>query len=323
MEYKYDSFQKRIAKNINGTNTFFIYNIGEETINKVKDAPIIDFSLIGYLINLLSNYDPSIEDIQGENYYFYNDIFRNISSFIYQLKRSQIRMTVDFVVTEYDNNLKLKAKYVMNPTTIDDPIIEKISNENYYYFKNAIGSATSLLSEIPIRKNNYRYYAFGENKLKIEKIVNSYQYTSREYGKENDLYYYRSRIYNQYNGRFIQKDKAMQEINWYIYARNNPNIYNDPYGEGLYEYYLAIKVAAAYSDAVRWSEEARKRFSSDKVQHQWVSEQITRKYGPDTGAVYGLAKEAKDLFGAGTPSFEDLWDDLIGIWRGMTYPICY
>ena len=63
--------------------------------------------------------------------------------------------------------------------------------------------------------------------------------------KENGLYYYRSRMCNPFVGRFIQKDKVRNGINWFIYVKNNPVIYIDPrgfcacvkYWGGYYDYW--------------------------------------------------------------------------------------
>ena len=100
----------------------------------------------------------------------------------------------------------------MHPQIVDIPIIQKRNTDNYYYYKEGLGSVVALADKTAVIKNKYIYYAFGGSKSKVELIENCYQYTSRENDKETKLYYYRSRTYNPFIGRFIQKDDFINKI---------------------------------------------------------------------------------------------------------------
>ena len=182
-----------------------------------------------------------------------------------------IRMGSD-VLADYDNSLDLKTKYVMHPKRIDSPLLSVIPAQagiqaKYHYYRDGLGSVIALADESANIKNTYKYYAFGGSRSKIETIENRYQYTSRGNDKENNLFYYRSRMYDQNKGRFLQQDKyfiihfkTWSEIsqkknkttwliknispyldvlhaiinsrclNLFLYNRNNPINFLDPYG---------------------------------------------------------------------------------------------
>ncbi len=61
---------------------------------------------------------------------------------------------------------------------------------------------------------------------------NSLYYTGREQDPDSGLYYYRARYYDPTMGRFLTEDpKGFNAgVNFYVYAKNNPINFNDPYG---------------------------------------------------------------------------------------------
>jgi RHS repeat-associated protein len=60
----------------------------------------------------------------------------------------------------------------------------------------------------------------------------SFRYTGRELDSETGLYYYRARYYDPYIGRFLSEDPigVRDGSNKYLYARNNPAGFTDPFG---------------------------------------------------------------------------------------------
>ena len=119
----------------------------------------------------------------------------------------------DDVLLEYDSSINLSAKYIMHPQLVDIPFVQKRNNMDYHYNRDGLGSVITLTDENANINNTYKYYSFGGSKEKSETVENRYQYTSRENDNENDLYYYRSRMYNPIIGRFNQEDKYFQGNN--------------------------------------------------------------------------------------------------------------
>nr|WP_255609648.1 RHS repeat-associated core domain-containing protein [Methylosinus sp. Sm6] len=78
-----------------------------------------------------------------------------------------------------------------------------------------------------------KYTAFGATQSTTGASPSRLKYT----GREDDgagLYYYRARYYDPAIGRFISEDPkgfAAGDVNFYVYATNNPINFNDPSGE--------------------------------------------------------------------------------------------
>jgi RHS repeat-associated protein len=78
----------------------------------------------------------------------------------------------------------------------------------------------------------------------------SFTYTGREYEPELGMYYYRARFYDPSVGRFLQQDTEPGKLSVpptflskYIYAANNPTLFNDPFGKSWFSDffdYLAV-----------------------------------------------------------------------------------
>ena len=78
----------------------------------------------------------------------------------------------------------------------------------------------------------YLYDSFGKIVQQVGGLVNPYTYTAREFDVETGLLYYRARNYDPHRGRFLTEDpvRSAVELNFYVYARNNPVRFNDPSG---------------------------------------------------------------------------------------------
>jgi RHS repeat-associated protein len=96
---------------------------------------------------------------------------------------------------------------------------------------------------------SYSYTSFGELRQQGSKVKNTYTFTGREWDEEIELYFYRARYYDAEAGRFTSRDPSLslggilnipflllqqleipQELNPFIYVRNNPINLTDPFG---------------------------------------------------------------------------------------------
>jgi RHS repeat-associated protein len=63
-------------------------------------------------------------------------------------------------------------------------------------------------------------------------LINPFQYTGREFDAETGHYFYRTRYFDQNNGRFVTEDpiRLVGGFNFYAYVLNNPQNLRDPWG---------------------------------------------------------------------------------------------
>jgi len=154
---------------------------------------------------------------------------------------------------DLDVNGNIIAKYVQNPTILDEPISIQTGSGKYYYLVDGLGSVTGLTDSNGNLVATYKYDAFGniisETGDATLNAINPYRFTSRVYDKEAGLYYYRARYYDAKVGRFTQKDPLRSELtegnNLYVYVGNNPVNRVDPSGTVYFEYCVSIAIANA------------------------------------------------------------------------------
>ena len=140
------------------------------------------------------------------------------------------------VIVDYDENNVVKATYVT--PFLDQNLIMVRGDNTYYYTQDGLGSVREVLDANQVVKNSYDYYAFGEALNWSETIENRYTFTAREWDKESQTNYFRSRNQDPRTGRFLSADPIGYSggINLYGYVANNPIMRNDSFGlqwEGL------------------------------------------------------------------------------------------
>lgn len=97
-----------------------------------------------------------------------------------------------------------------------------------YYHVNMLGSTVSVTDSTGAIVERIRYYPFGSTYTDSGSWSVTHKYTGQELDFESGLYYYGARYYDPALGRFTQSDTMTSDN--YVYARNNPIVYNDPTG---------------------------------------------------------------------------------------------
>ena len=139
------------------------------------------------------------------------------------------------VIMEADANHNIISETVWG----HQPLARKVNNAWYYYIYNAHGDVIGLVSDSGTVVNSYEYDAWGSIVSETEAIDNPLKYAGEYYDDELSMYYLRARYYDPSIGRFTSYDieegsiSNPQDMNRYVYCRNNPIKYVDPTGESV------------------------------------------------------------------------------------------
>ena len=136
------------------------------------------------------------------------------------------------IIAEYAGTSTTPAATYLHGPGIDEPIYMSRGGAAYYYHVDGLGSITELTNSTGAIAQTYKYDAFGNILSQTGTTTNPFTYTGREYDSESGLYYLRNRYYDPRIGRFLQEDPIgfTGGNNFYVYTKNNPVNYTDPYG---------------------------------------------------------------------------------------------
>jgi RHS repeat-associated protein len=102
-----------------------------------------------------------------------------------------------------------------------------------FHHYDALGSTMQLTDASQAVAISYLYRAFGEQTVLSGSSVNRFTWLGKwGYYRQPDTedYWVRARVYRPTVGRWVSRDPARDEINWYGYAGNNPLTHIDPDG---------------------------------------------------------------------------------------------
>jgi RHS repeat-associated protein len=139
------------------------------------------------------------------------------------------------LVQELDESGKPLAFYVHGPG-IDWPLVMVRDKQTYFYHADARGNIGMMTNSQGKVAATYETDAFGNVETSTDEIPNPFIFSGRAYEPTLGLYYFRARYYDPTLGRFLTPDPARgvasdpATLNRYVYARNAPTRYRDPFG---------------------------------------------------------------------------------------------
>jgi RHS repeat-associated protein len=153
------------------------------------------------------------------------------------------------VIEEVDNADNVLARFTQSPG-VDRPLAEFTAGATSYYEQDGLGSVTSLSNGAGALAKTYTFDSYGNLAASTGTIANPFQFTGREIDPETQLYFYRSRYYDNSAGRFIAEDPTGFDAgnDFYTYVKNNPAIWTDPLGLVRCKYNITAHHLSCTSD---------------------------------------------------------------------------
>ena len=194
--YRYDALGQRIAKNVNGTITRYVYD-NDDILLEYSSS---DADPSSSVLKARFTHGPGIDELLWMERDLNSDgAFQDTERFLYHADG------LGSIVALTDSTGKVIERYRYdsfgNPTILGpgpDGLMDTID-------------------DVTLTQS-----AFG----------NPYLFTAREFDPESGLYYYRARYYDPRFGRFIQEDQDEDYVllHLYLYVDNNPVNWTDPFG---------------------------------------------------------------------------------------------
>lgn len=242
-EFVYDDAGNRTSKEVDDTDTTS-YTCNDANQLVTEDAPgtkddwHYEFDAAGNMIykkdklpnptktyewqynseNRMTSYDPP----GGANTstYTYNLFGNRVQRDTKDLNEKYIFDGAD-VIADYDgDDSDTLLRSYLTPGFDDNAILwvpdGQGGEDDYYYFKDGLGSVRNITDTSGNLKNYYHYYAFGSpyDEQSSPPVTNRYTYTGREWDSESGAYYCRFRQLMSTQGRFTARDShRMGNIN--------------------------------------------------------------------------------------------------------------
>jgi RHS repeat-associated protein len=109
-----------------------------------------------------------------------------------------------------------------------DEVYSEDDGETEWYLKDQIGSVRTVVDGAGVRLRSYRYDSFGGVPENAPRGLGEILFAGREFDTESGIGFFRNRSYSPCIGRFLQVDPELPL--GYAYARNNPQLFVDPFG---------------------------------------------------------------------------------------------
>jgi RHS repeat-associated protein len=108
--------------------------------------------------------------------------------------------------------------------------------EAFFYLSDGLGSTVALTDSQGRSQASYEYDEWGNLDGSTGSVPNRFLFTGEERDPETGLYYLRARWYDSAVGRLLTRDPFAGvptrpvSLNRYVYVRNNPARFSDPFG---------------------------------------------------------------------------------------------
>ncbi|HEY6369147.1 MAG TPA: RHS repeat-associated core domain-containing protein [Candidatus Sulfotelmatobacter sp.] len=157
----------------------------------------------------------------------------------------------DNLIEETNASGAVVARYTQTEQT-DEPLAMLRSSTTSYYQADDLGSLSSLSNAAGALAQTYTFDSFGNQTASSGSLTNSFRYTGRDFDTETNLYFYRARYYDPNAGRFLSEDPfgIRDNVDMYVYVRNNPVNFNDPFGLYKLKGYFPPGYGAQLSNAI-------------------------------------------------------------------------
>ena len=192
-----------------------------------------------------------------------------------------------------------------------------VSESIFYYHNDHLGTPQVLTDDQGqiVWKGDYK--PFGEADVLLEDVENNFRFPGQYFDQETGLHYNYHRYYSPGIGRYLRSDPSLvytadanisfllyqqlqnpQDLNPYVYTKNNAINYMDP--AGLYvppsptDIYMCILVMENHPEL--WEPFMDMEPKKDKMAHCALACQVTREYGPWVAHNCALAKEVRDKY---------------------------
>ena len=223
-----------------GSTTFYTYdaanrlqNVGGEAVSwdgngnqKSKGATTYQYDSQNRLLQVKTPTETVQMAYDGANHRVTYSVAGAASTYTYDEHSSLPR-----VLTE--NNSQHAQMYGLN----GDVLWDNSSAQGLLYFhQDALGSTAALTKPDGTLVGTRSYTAFGQPRGPIGQLTGSFWFAGEQLDSETGLIYLRARNYDPGTGRFLQPDPAnpelgdTQDLNAYVYGRNNPLRFADPTG---------------------------------------------------------------------------------------------
>ena len=255
--YAYDSFNNITSRQAGTNATTFSYDSSKKTrLNSVTENGSTKYFVYDAIGNVTTY--KGVSGSASQNLYWTRgnmlasgNVKGNAFSYKYDLNNLRYSKTVDGVETKYywDDDV------LVGESTGDDYIqyIYDASgiagmryNDAFYYFeKNLFGDILRVYGVYGSLAAEFRYDSYGNVTSATGSMANRVKFRYRGYyfDDETGFYYLQSRYYDPTICRFVSADQyellgtlsqTLGQLNLYAYCNNNPIMYADETGEGLF-----------------------------------------------------------------------------------------